>query len=227
MTARTRAAALLSALLSALLMLSACGDDKPDAGPAAPGGQAGGQAGAPTPAASVAAGVPTPLASVGAKPATSARPTKPATSTKPARPKPAATSTSVAAVPTPTPKAVKLLYPSAMPDGRTAPANSDFSFGNLKLDQRFLGTTIATVDVTYKGPGYADGSFTALVTYTTEDGVKQTVSLSGMITRIASGSTVNVRLSGASNLPPRIKPGYSAKYTVNSVSGSAPAARSE
>jgi hypothetical protein len=204
-------------ILTAALVLAACGDDKNDA----PGA---GAAPSPTPAPSVSPAVAAPGAPT---PGPTARPTKTAKPKKTAKPTAVPTSTSVADVPTPTPKPAKLLYPVAMPDGRTAPQNADFSFSNLKLDQRFLGTTIATVDVTYKGPGTADAAFTAVTTYTTEDGNKQTVDLQGMITRIASGATVNVRLSGASNLPPRIKPGYSAKYQVTSVSDDDPAARTE
>jgi hypothetical protein len=120
-----------------------------------------------------------------------------------------------------------LLHPVQMPDGRTAPEIADFSFRNLKLDQRFLGTTIATVDVTYTGPGWANAAFTAVTSYTDEHGLRQKVDLQGMITRIASGATTNVRLSGASNLPPRIRPGYSATYQVTSVADADPAARTE
>lgn len=204
-------------IVAAVLVLAACGDGRNDA----PGTDA---APSPTPAASdspavAAPGAPRPVPSAG--PTKTARPKTTAKSTA------APTSTSVADVPTPTPKPAKLLYPVAMPDGRTAPQNADFGFSNLKLDQRFLGTTIATVEVTYKGPGTADAAFTAVTTYTTEDGNKQTVDLQGMVTRIASGATVTVRLSGASNLPPRIKPGYSAKYQVTSVSDDDPAARTE
>jgi hypothetical protein len=206
------------AVLAALLVLSACGDD---------GDKSQGSDVTPTPVVTPVPGV-TATPVPGVSPAASPAATKTPKPKKTATAKPAPASTSVADVPTPTPKATpKLLYPTKMPDGRTAPQNADFSFSNLKLDQRFLGTTIATVDVTYKGPGTADAAFKALTTYTTEDGVKQTVELTGMITKIASGATVNVRLSGASNLPPRIKSGYSAKYEVTSVSDDDPASRAE
>lgn len=197
-----------AATLAALLLLAGCGGGDDDDTSATEGTPVAGE---PTPLAGEPSVAPDAIPSAGATASKSPKPKKTKT------PKPAPASTSVAAVPTPTPKSTpKLLYPTAMPDGRTAPQNGDFSFDNLKLDQRFF-ETIATVDVTYKGPGIADVSFSAAVSYTTEDGQKQSVQLSGIVSKLNSGEKRNVRLSGASNLPPRIKPGYSAKYTVSST----------
>jgi hypothetical protein len=165
----------------------------------------------PTPTATAVAVPTTPPALPGApktpKPGKSAKPPKTPTATATNGPKPRAT------------PAKTMLYPVAMPDGRTAPVAADFSFTNLKLDQRFLMGTITTVDVTYKGPGSSGVTFIAAITYTTKQGQKGSVQGSGTVSRLKSGFTQSVRLGGASDIP-RIdeSKGYEAKYTVTSVS---------
>jgi len=203
-----------AAALAATLVLSACGDDGADT--------AVDETPSPTVSTSVDLVPTTPPSGIPGATPKPGKTKKPGTS---ATPSPVASAVA-------TPKASKkpkpgLLYPEKMPDGRTAPVAADFSFSNFKLDQRFLGTTIATLDVLYKGPGTADAMVTAHTKYTTEDGKNETVELQGVITKIKSGAKVNIRLSGASNLPPRIKSGYSATYTVTSVSDDDPAARAE
>lgn len=196
----------LTAVLILAPLLSGCGSDPdPDEVVTDP---------APRPTATAVL-VPTAPPSLPGTPKTQ----KPGKSGKPRKtPTAVPTTPTGGSTPVATPKQTQL-YPVEMPDGRRVPAAGDFSFSNLKLDQRFLGTTITTVDVTYKGPGSAGMSFTAAITYTTTKNQKGTVQGSGTVTKLKSGFTQSIRLGGASDLP-RIdeSKGYEARYTVFSVS---------
>lgn len=206
----------LAATLTAVLVLAACGDDdnpddavaEPTPTPAATAAVVG--AGPDVPAAS---GAPTASAtpSTSAVPSTSAAPSASAAATKTTKPKP-----------TPVPKPTLQV---AMPDGRTTPLPTDFSFSNLKM-QPYAGAPIVTVDVTYKGPGIADTTFTASITYETKDSGRKTADYVGTISALQAGQTKNLRLAGGDpTATVDTKKPYSATYKVTSVQDGDPQGR--
>jgi hypothetical protein len=214
----SRGAGAVALLTGAVLVLAACG-----------GGRGGDVAVpvVPEPAPSATTTVtitPTPVPGgkpgKSPKPGTSATPGATAGGTTPGKPKP---------VRTPLPP-----IQNAMPDGRTSPVAADFTISNLKLDNRFLAATIATVDVTYSGPGFAGMSFTATVTYTANGkgalgkSGKATTTYNGEVTSMRAGVTQSVRLAGGDQkLYMADGSPYSAKYTISSVTDEDPKARAQ
>jgi hypothetical protein len=216
---RSRHLAPLTATLTAVLVLAACGDDGDDSADSAADPE-------PTVTAAVTEVAPAPGASD--LPSAAATPTR--TPKSPATPTAAATTTATAtAAATKPPKTAspKPTLKVAMPDGRTTPLPTDFSFANLKMAP-YAGAPIVTVDVTYKGPGIADTTFTASVTYETKDSGQKTTDYVGTISGMQSGQTKNIRLAGGDpTATVDTKKPYSATYKVTSVQDGDPQGRVE
>ena len=117
-----------------------------------------------------------------------------------------------------------------MPDGRTAPMESDFAFDNLTLMQGHGFDITATVDVTYNGPGLASMLFTVVVTLmneTSQGTWKDTAEYKGSVSAMQSGATENVKLGGQNDPLFYDTTTYEGVYTIDSMSDDDPKARAE